>query len=108
MDWQDKQDKFNHVNPVNHVKELIFHQLESFMFIKSSLVIVLIMAIVSCFYAKKVSAQAVTDLKAGGTPRYTEYPGVNHYRWGNAYKEPDLANWLFGQVRGKSGVVEKK
>ncbi len=46
--------------------------------------------------------------KAGGDPRYTEYPGVNHFSWGNAYKEPELVNWLFCHLRGKSVVVEKK
>ncbi len=37
-------------------------------------------------------------LKAvGATPRYTEYPGVGHYCWGNAYAEPELVEWLFAQ-----------
>ncbi len=36
---------------------------------------------------------------AGGTPRLTIYPGVNHNSWDNAYAEPELAAWLFAQRR---------
>lgn len=35
--------------------------------------------------------------KAGGKPKYTEYEGVGHNSWENAFKEPDLLNWLFAQ-----------
>lgn len=38
--------------------------------------------------------------KAGGRPRYTEYPGVGHDSYRNAFKEPDLLPWLFSQKRG--------
>jgi predicted peptidase len=38
--------------------------------------------------------------KAGGNPRYTEYPGVGHNSWDLAYAEPDLLSWLFSQSRG--------
>lgn len=27
--------------------------------------------------------------------RYTEYPGVNHNSWDNAFAEPDFMSWLF-------------
>lgn len=27
--------------------------------------------------------------------RYTEYPGVNHNSWENAFKQPDLLAWIF-------------
>lgn len=37
--------------------------------------------------------------KAGATVKYTEYPGVGHHSWSNAYREPDLPEWLFGQHR---------
>lgn len=37
--------------------------------------------------------------QAGGAPRYTEYPGVGHASWINAYQEPELADWLFTQVK---------
>jgi predicted peptidase len=32
--------------------------------------------------------------KAGGTPKYTEYPGVGHNVWEKAFAEPDLVPWL--------------
>jgi predicted peptidase len=34
----------------------------------------------------------------GGTPGYTEYPGVKHPSWNQAYKEPMLMAWLFKQT----------
>jgi predicted peptidase len=37
--------------------------------------------------------------KAGGTPRYTEYPKVGHGSWGPALQEPELPLWLFAQKR---------
>jgi len=37
--------------------------------------------------------------KAGGAPKYTEYPGVGHDCWNPACKEPDLLPWLFAQKR---------
>jgi predicted peptidase len=36
---------------------------------------------------------------AGGNPKYTEYPGVNHYSWDKAYRDPELIEWLFAQSR---------
>lgn len=35
--------------------------------------------------------------KAGGTAKYTEYPGVGHGSWGPAYADPALWEWLFAQ-----------
>ena len=35
--------------------------------------------------------------KAGGHPRYTEYPGVGHDVWSRAFKEPELLDWVFSQ-----------
>jgi predicted peptidase len=35
--------------------------------------------------------------KAGGHPRYTEYPGVGHNSWERAYAEPELLSWFFSQ-----------
>lgn len=29
--------------------------------------------------------------------KYTEYPGVNHNSWDNAYAEPTLLEWMFSQ-----------
>jgi len=37
--------------------------------------------------------------KAGGNPRYTEYPGVGHNSWDRAYAEPELLSWLFSHKR---------
>ncbi len=31
--------------------------------------------------------------------RYTEYTGVNHDSWVNAFNEPELFNWMFSKVR---------
>ena len=35
--------------------------------------------------------------KLGGTPRYTEYKGVNHEIWTPTFKEAGLVEWLFAQ-----------
>ncbi len=37
--------------------------------------------------------------KAGGQPRYTEYPDVAHASWVPAYKDPELLRWLFAQKK---------
>lgn len=37
--------------------------------------------------------------KAGGTPRYTEYPGVSHDSWTATYANRELYEWLFAQSR---------
>jgi MYXO-CTERM domain-containing protein len=34
---------------------------------------------------------------AGGTPKYTEYPNGGHAIWDQAYNEPELLPWMFGQ-----------
>lgn len=39
--------------------------------------------------------------KSGGKPRYTESPEVGHDEWNVAFKEPELAKWLFAQQRQK-------
>lgn len=39
--------------------------------------------------------------QAGGTPKYTEYPGVAHNSWFKAFAEPDLLPWLFAQKRNR-------
>lgn len=49
------------------------------------------------------SRNMVAALKAaGGSPRYTEYPGVGHNSWSRAYREPELVAWLFSQRRARS------
>ena len=35
--------------------------------------------------------------KAGGTPKMTIYPGVEHDSWDPAYADPAVLDWLFGQ-----------
>lgn len=39
--------------------------------------------------------------EAGGKPGYTEYPGVGHNSWSNAYNDPHLLPWLFRQSLDK-------
>ncbi len=52
--------------------------------------------LISVEYARKMMAAL---RKAGGNPRYTEYPGVGHDSYRNAFREPELLPWLFGQRR---------
>jgi predicted peptidase len=37
--------------------------------------------------------------KAGGNPKYTEYPTVGHNSWDNAYGDPAFYEWLFAQKK---------
>jgi predicted peptidase len=37
--------------------------------------------------------------KAGGTPKYTEYPGVGHDSWTQTYANPEVLAWMFAQKR---------
>lgn len=37
--------------------------------------------------------------KAGGMPRYSEYPGVGHNAWDKAYADPEFFAWLFAQKK---------
>jgi len=39
--------------------------------------------------------QAIKD--AGGEPKYTEYPGVNHGSWIPTFAEPELLPWIISQ-----------
>jgi predicted peptidase len=36
---------------------------------------------------------------AGGEPKYTEYPEVDHFAWVPAFKDPEMLKWLFSQKR---------
>jgi predicted peptidase len=46
----------------------------------------------------EVARAWVASLKqAGGTPKYTEYPGIGHAVWDAAFSEPELLPWLFSQ-----------
>jgi predicted peptidase len=37
--------------------------------------------------------------KAGGHPKYTEYPDVEHDSWVPAYKDAEMMEWLFAQKK---------
>lgn len=38
--------------------------------------------------------------EAGGSSKYTEYPGVGHNVWGKAFVDPEIVPWLFShQIR---------
>jgi predicted peptidase len=39
--------------------------------------------------------------EAGGSPKYTEVPGVGHNVWDTAFATPDAATWLLSQRRAK-------
>jgi predicted peptidase len=48
----------------------------------------------------ELSRQMVEAIKkAGGTPKYTEYPGVGHNSWDQAYATPELWTWLAEQKK---------
>ncbi|MGE3805775.1 MAG: dienelactone hydrolase family protein [Gemmataceae bacterium] len=60
-----------------------------------------------CFHGDKDTAVKVERSremiealkKAGGKPKYTEYPGVGHSSWVPAYKDPEMHDWLFSQKK---------
>ena len=44
--------------------------------------------------------ETVTAIKkAGGKPKYTEYPGVGHNSWDRAYGTKELWTWLLEQKK---------
>ena len=50
----------------------------------------------------ELSRQMVAKLTAlGANVTYTEYPGVNHNSWDNAFAEPQFMAWLFAQNKKK-------
>ena len=42
--------------------------------------------------------------KAGGRPKYSEYPSIGHNVWDVAFHEPGLAAWLFSHTSGFPGA----
>lgn len=60
-----------------------------------------------CFHGEKDnvvpvsrSRDMINALKAaGGSPKYTEYPGVTHNSWAPTYADPKLFEWMFTQLR---------
>ncbi len=51
--------------------------------------------------------QRLRDLKVK-TVEYTEYPGVNHNSWDNAFADPDFLGWMFRQQRKPAKATRKK
>ena len=48
----------------------------------------------------KLSQQMIEGIKkAGGEPKYTEYPGVGHNSWSRTYASPETWKWLFEQKK---------
>ncbi len=46
------------------------------------------------------SREMIEALKAaGGTPKYTEYAGVQHDSWTPTYSNPEVIEWMFTQLR---------
>jgi predicted peptidase len=47
------------------------------------------------------SQEMVDALKSANAPsvRFSNYPGVGHHSWLDAFREPGLFDWLFGQRR---------
>lgn len=39
--------------------------------------------------------------KAGGTPRFTSYPGVKHDSWTETYNNPEVYEWMLQQQRSR-------
>jgi predicted peptidase len=60
-----------------------------------------------CFVGDRDSAETVKNSrdmiaalkKAGGEPRYSEFPYVGHNSWDSAYVTPELYTWLLAQQR---------
>lgn len=57
---------------------------------------------VDAVVSPKRSQEMVDRLKAlKAKVKYTEYPGVNHNSWDNAFAEPDYLKWMFEQKKKK-------
>jgi len=46
---------------------------------------------------QEARAMVAAVRRAGGHPKYTEYPGLDHNIWDRVFQEPGLVDWLFGQ-----------
>jgi predicted peptidase len=54
------------------------------------------------------SREMIDAIKAaGGSPKYTEYPGVAHDSWTQTYRDPALYEWLFAQAKGERKFAPK-
>jgi predicted peptidase len=48
----------------------------------------------------KLSREMLTKLKSlKAENKYTEYPGVNHNSWDNAFAEPEFLSWMFAHKK---------
>jgi dipeptidyl aminopeptidase/acylaminoacyl peptidase len=70
-----------------------------------------------CFHGgndRVVKTQRSRDMiaaikKAGGSPKYTEYPGVGHHSWTKTFKDTKVLTWLFAQkAQAKKATPIKK
>ncbi len=67
-----------------------------------------------CFHGADdpvVKAQRSRDMidaikAAGGEPKYTEYPGVQHDSWTQTYADPAVIEWMFTQLRRDEPTVQ--
>ena len=57
--------------------------------------------IVARIKGTRITARSMVELlrKAGGKPRYTEYPKLGHLIGPTVFADPDLLPWLFTQKR---------
>ncbi|MEZ4905604.1 MAG: prolyl oligopeptidase family serine peptidase [Spirosomataceae bacterium] len=55
-------------------------------------------AVVKVEYSRNIYAALQAH---GADVKYTEYPGVNHNSWDNAFAEPTFLSWLFSHQKGK-------
>ena len=70
---------------------------------------------VSCFHGDDDKAVAVEKSRiiikaikeAGGSPLYTEYPGVGHDSWTQTYSSDAMQDWLFAQRRTQTKPESK-
>ncbi len=57
---------------------------------------------VDAVVSPKLSQEMVERLKVlKAKVKYSEYPGVNHNSWDNAFAEPDYLKWMFEQKKKK-------
>ena len=56
--------------------------------------------------AERMARMVDAVKKAGGNIQYTEYPGVKHNSWVNAFQEPKLLEWIFSQKRAQPGSMK--
>ena len=64
----------------------------------ASALVLIAMAVLFAWLHVDESRRMVNALtRAGGKPRYTEYPNLGHDIWRRAFAERELASWLLSQ-----------